>query len=237
MYKKKISQLNSLIYLPSKFLFSRNYYHYLCRYACIMNFTNFNYCDPSSPLKEGCDSFYLTKTASYTATGTSTVSIISSMSILYIVARSAQKLRSTYHRIMTNIAIFDLVGSLAMSLSTIPMPKDVIYPFEGGRVYGNIETCEAQAFLILFGCIGSLLMFWGLQIFYVSIIQFNISDKVLRRYLEPAIHICAWLSASVVPVSIKDHVICTCHHSRHTTTNIAILTVSNQKCTFTVYDS
>ena len=201
-----------------------------------MNFTN--YCDSSPPLKEGCDSFFLTKTASYIATTTSTVSIISSISILYIVARSTQKFRSSYHRIMTSIAIFDLVGSLAMSLSTIPMPKDVIYPFEGGRVYGNTETCEAQAFLILFGCIGSLLMFWGLQIFYVSIIQFNISDKVLRRYLEPAIHICAWLFASGVPVSIiKDHVISTCHQSHTTTSCIAILTLSNQKCTLTVYDS
>ena len=95
-----------------------------------MNFTS--YCDPSVPMKEGCDSFYLTKTASYTVTTTSIISIISSTSILYIVARSEQQFWSAYHRIMTGIAIFDLVASISMSLSTIPMPKDVIYPFEGG---------------------------------------------------------------------------------------------------------
>lgn len=157
-----------------------------------MNYTG--YCD-DNPRREGCDSFYLTLEASYIPTVSGSISAVSSLLILIIACRSLSHLGSVYHRIMVGMSFFDLISSLAIAFTTTAMPSNVIYPFEGRRVYGNTATCEAQGFFFIFGGVGVFLMISGLSIFYASLIQFRISDKNLRRYLEPAIHIFAWTGA------------------------------------------
>jgi len=169
-------------------------------YPNMMDFTN--YCSDTSLNPVGCNSFFLTNTALITVTTSATVSVLSSLTILYVVYRSERQFRSVYHRIITGIAFFDLISSLAIALTTIPMPKDVIYPFEGQRVYGTVETCEAQGFMITFGFLGSLCMSCGLSIFYASIIHFRMKDRKLRRCLEPTIHGFAWFTSLTVAVSI-----------------------------------
>jgi hypothetical protein len=159
------------------------------------------YCEGPPPLKEGCNSFFITNTASFTTTVSASISAVSSLTILYIVFRSPVRFGSVYHRIMTSIAIFDFISSLALSLTTIPIPTDVIYQYQGNRVYGTVATCDAQAFAIMFGCVGSFFMTLGLCVFYVAIIQFRIKDEKLRKYLEPSIHIIALAFAAGFSVS------------------------------------
>jgi hypothetical protein len=161
-----------------------------------------NYCEDDIP-KEGCGSFFLTNTASFITTASASISALSSLTIVYVVLRSPMKLRSVYHRIMTSMATYDFFSSLALSLTTIPMPTDVIYPYQGRRIYGTVATCEAQSFFIMFGIVGSLFMALGLSAFYVAIIQFRIKDRLLRRYLEPAIHCVAFAFAAGISVSVK----------------------------------
>lgn len=158
------------------------------------------YCEGPPPLKEGCNSFFITNTASFITTVSASISVVSSLTILYIVFRSTVGFGSVYHRIMTSIAIFDFISSLALSLTTIPIPTDVIYQYQGNRVYGTVATCDAQAFAIMFGCVGSFFMTLGLCVFYVAIIC-RIKDTKLRKYLEPSIHIIAYALAAGFSVS------------------------------------
>lgn len=165
-------------------------------------FHHTNYCD-AVPKPEGCGSFYLTAEASYIPTISGSISAASSFFILIIATKTIILHGSVYHRIMASMAIFDLVASVALAFTTTAMPKDVVYPFEGRRVYGTVGTCEAQAFGFVFGGVGSFFMIIGLSIFYASLIQFRMSDTNLRYVLEPIIHFVAWAGATSASVGIR----------------------------------
>ena len=167
-----------------------------------LNYANF--CDGTTynPFDQvTCKSFFFTNVATITSTFTGTLSALSSLAILYAIVRSEQHFGSVYHRIMTSVAFFDFISSTAIALTTIPMPKDVLYPFQGRRVYGTVGTCETQGFAVVFGFLGSFFMFSGLMVYYVSVIQFKISDRKLKRYLEPSIQGFAWVFSLLTSVS------------------------------------
>ena len=92
--------------------------------------------------------FYLTTAGLVIPSVTGSISCISSLAIIYIKVRS--KTNTTYHRIMFLMSFCDMLASLAIALTTIPMPKDVIYPFKG-RSYGNTATCVAQGLVYITG--------------------------------------------------------------------------------------
>jgi hypothetical protein len=146
-----------------------------------------DYCNNPLVPSKICDNFFLSREASIIATISGSVSTISSIIAITVIIRSEIKLSSVYHRIIFAMCIFDIIGSIAMALNSIPMPKDQIYPFEGGS-YGTVATCEAQSIAVLLGVMGSYHYTCGLSIFYVCIILFQIGDHKIRRYLEPCIH-------------------------------------------------
>lgn len=81
-------------------------------------------------------------------------SAISSVLIIAIVAKSAERLRlsTTYHRIMTFMSLFEIIiASISMALATIPMHKNNVYHFSGPMLVGNFSTCAAQGYLIVLG--------------------------------------------------------------------------------------
>ena len=91
-------------------------------------------------------SFYFTKTGIIIPTVTGSVSFLSSALIIFIIIRTVTTSTHTwsaYYRIIFGLSIADCFTSLATALTTIPMPKDNIYPFEMPS-YGNILTCEIQ---------------------------------------------------------------------------------------------
>jgi hypothetical protein len=55
------------------------------------------------------------------------LSAISSMLIMYVIVRSSRGLSTIYHRIMFGMSVFDIFTSVAMGLTTLPMPKDDIW--------------------------------------------------------------------------------------------------------------
>jgi hypothetical protein len=52
------------------------------------------------------------------------LSAISSLIIMYVIVRSSRGLSTIYHRIMFCMSVFDIFTSVAMGLTTLPMPKD-----------------------------------------------------------------------------------------------------------------
>ena len=147
-----------------------------------------DYCD-NPTYGSNCDTFYLSKSASVLSSIQGCIVGMSSILTLTVIYRSQIRLSSAYHRIMCSMSVMDLIASIAMALSTIPMPKDQIYPFEGAMIYGTTVTCEIQGFAYVVGFAGSSLYFCGLCCFYLCIINFRMSDKAIRTYLEPTIHL------------------------------------------------
>lgn len=85
------------------------------------------------------------------------LSVISSSIIIFVIFRSASKLSTIYHRIMFAMSTFDIMGSIGMALTSLPMPKEMPQERElgiswPGVRHGNALTCNIQAFSITLGC-------------------------------------------------------------------------------------
>ena len=113
---------------------------------------------------------------------TGTISLLSSALVLWVIARS--RVYTTYHQIICFMSSWDVVLSLSIGLTSIPMPKDVLYPFQG-PVYGNTFTCEAQAFAFLLGSGFTLSSNMFLNIYYLCTIRYNVEEKKFRKYAWP----------------------------------------------------
>ena len=88
---------------------------------------------------------------------TGSLSVVSSSTIIFLIYRSDAKLTTIYHRIMFCMSICDIIGSTAMTLTTIPMPKEMPleqelgFEWPGGNRYGNTLSCNLQGFSFTFG--------------------------------------------------------------------------------------
>ena len=92
--------------------------------------------------------FYFTWAGFIIPTMTGSLSFLSSLTIVIFILRS--KSNTIYHRILVFLSLSDMITSLAIALTTLPMPRDVIYPFAGPS-YGTIGTCEAQGLAYVVG--------------------------------------------------------------------------------------
>ena len=83
------------------------------------------------------------------------ISTFSSAFIIFAIFCTRTKLSTIYHRIMIGMSLCDILGSVAMGLTTLAMPKEVTpgmtdYMWTGTRL-GNAHTCRAQGFFATFG--------------------------------------------------------------------------------------
>eukprot|EP01083_Nonionella_stella_P065491 171655_1 len=117
-----------------------------------------------------------------------TLSALSSILIMSIILRTQSKLSSTYHLIMFFMSFWDTIGSIAVALTTIPMPSDVgmVYDFEF-KSYGTASTCEAQA--IISGIARFLIMAsnCALNLFYISTIRYHVAEEKFKWRALPII--------------------------------------------------
>ena len=115
------------------------------------------------------------------------LSAVASGLVIVSILLSQSKLKGAYHRIIFLMSTLDLITSLSMAISTVPMPRDVrsVYPFVGG-VYGTVATCEAQAFIILWGSAMTVWTSSVLNLYYVFTIWYGMKEERFRRYFLPA---------------------------------------------------
>jgi len=117
---------------------------------------------------------------------TGSISATASSLIIYLIFRSETKLSSIYHRIMFSMSCADILSSAAIALTTLPMPSE--FPCEGnpweGRAKGNIQTCEAQGFIIVAGGITGLYNA-ALCVYYACAIAFCMSEEKIHKRVEP----------------------------------------------------
>ena len=118
-----------------------------------------------------------------------TLSAISSIIIISIIARSKTRLSSPYHRILFGMSFADVIASAAVAFTTLPMPADMIYTQFQGKSIGNTWTCAIQGYAAnTYFHIGAFYNF-GLCLYYLCAIPFKMSDKKFQKRVEPFIHI------------------------------------------------
>ena len=115
------------------------------------------------------------------------ISALSSSLIILIIFRSSDKISTIYHRIMLGLSIADIFSSVALGLTTLPLPKEL--PFEHPPYYGirlgNSQTCTAQGFFLSFGFSAGLSYHVSLFLYNTCTIVFRMQEKNIGKYVEP----------------------------------------------------
>lgn len=141
----------------------------------------------SLPSTNDIDPFFHSDVAIAVTASSASLSAISSAVTVTTILRSQVGLSSVYNRIIFGMSLFDIIGSVSVAFTTVPMPVDQIYPF--AHVYGTVATCEIQGFLILFTAGVCSLYSGGLSFFHLCLISLKIPDENIRKFVEPVIHI------------------------------------------------
>lgn len=102
---------------------------------------------------------------------------------------------------MIAMSISDILNSLAMALTSLPIPKHgstgndegdlmekvVDFGFSKVTTYGNKATCEAQGFFFLFGSVASYSYNMSLCLYFVSNIVFLMREEDIKKRIGPAL--------------------------------------------------
>ena len=132
------------------------------------------------------------------------LSAIASSLIIVAILKSDTKMKTVYHRIMFFMSCADISGSIAMALTTIPMPQHmsqeimdidrylIFYEEWAGMKLGNTQTCEAQGFFYTFG-VSSMYVYNAMMcIYYVCAIVFGMKEARIIKFVEPFLHLFAF---------------------------------------------
>jgi len=132
---------------------------------------------------------------------TGSLSLAGFIIIICMISRSHLRFTTTFHRIMLGVASSDVLQSLWLGLSSIPVPK------ETGLMYaiGNQNTCNIQGFVGLLGSISVTFYFCGLSGFYLLVIKFGISDEHVKKYYEPIVHFVSIGSGIIGAIFVSIH--------------------------------
>ena len=122
------------------------------------------------------------------------LSALSSLLIIHVILRSRTRLTTIYHRIMMGLSVADILGSVSMALTSLPMPaqlpneQDFGYYWAGTRL-GNTHTCNAQGLFALFGIVTMFSYNVSLCVYYACAIAIAMKEETIIRKIEPFLHV------------------------------------------------
>ena len=87
-----------------------------------------------------------------------------------------------YHRIMSFMSAIDIITSIAMMLTTTPMPSDIndTYNFATGSS-GSKGACSAQGLIIVIGGTLAILSNTALSLFYIGSLHVGMTSGMIRK--------------------------------------------------------
>lgn len=136
------------------------------------------------------------------------LSASSSSILILIIARSIPRFSIVYHRIIFGISAADLLASMSIALTTIPMPKNlpeeiaISDSISTGLRLGNDSTCNAQGFLIIFGMVSMLMFNASLWIYYTCSIALQIDERKFEKRIEPFLLLSPVVIALTLSISL-----------------------------------
>ena len=113
-------------------------------------------------------------------------SFVGSAWIITDILRDRTRWAKPYHRLLFAMAFFDALSSIALGLSTLPIPSG------SSGVYapmGTQQTCSAQGFFIQAN-IASPLYNFCLSLYYLLLVRYSISETRIAHRFEPWMHGC-----------------------------------------------
>ena len=123
------------------------------------------------------------------------MSMIGSSAISYIVLSDRRrKLRTGYHRILLTVSFVDIVASMGFFLGSWLAPKDTPGLWQPK---GSFATCNFGGFLINFVVV-ELSILGYLSLYYLFTVRYRVSESVLKKYLEPCMHLTVFLIVVVI---------------------------------------
>lgn len=142
--------------------------------------------------------FAMTTAGFIVPTVTGLLSTCGSLLILYAIYKSPVQLSTTYHRIMAVMSIFDVLASVCIALTTLPMPSDDSIRYAGPMI-GNDLTCQIQGFINLFGFAGGGSMYMSLSWYFVCRMTLMMNPETIRKRIEPFFYLCSVAIAIFLP--------------------------------------
>ena len=138
---------------------------------------NFNYiCDCEGEGYAGADTDAKKKALVWVPRVSGILSFLGSCAIIIDVLKDKKKKKKLYCQLMVSMSVFDLMGSVAYSLTTLPIPTE--YYIEGSK--GNDASCTAQGFFIQMGTTSAFLNV-SLAFYYYRVIKLNHSETRIKR--------------------------------------------------------
>mmetsp|Transcript_6044 Transcript_6044/g.12743 ORF Transcript_6044/g.12743 Transcript_6044/m.12743 type:complete len:776 (-) Transcript_6044:118-2445(-) len=109
---------------------------------------------------------------------TAITSVIGSAIIIYEVMTNEMKRKKMNNQMLAVLSTFDLFGSIAYALTSLPIPKD--QHIQGAK--GNNATCTAQGFFIQLNSTAGYINL-SLAVYYLMVIKFGWSQDRLKKYM------------------------------------------------------
>ena len=96
-----------------------------------------------------------------------------------------------YHRLLLAMSLYDVLENFCNFASTWPVPEGT-----EGIVWakGSTATCSMQGYFLTLG-VAIPIYNAMLSLYYVLIIKYKYSEDTLRRWIEPAMHLIAFVFA------------------------------------------
>lgn len=100
---------------------------------------------------------------------------------------SLPKRHHSYHRLLLAMSIYDILESGWNFASTWPIPGSTENVWQA---YGTTQTCSAQGFFLTLS-VAVPIYNALLALYYMLVINYNVSNRYLQRCVEPSMHITA----------------------------------------------
>jgi hypothetical protein len=121
-----------------------------------------------------------------------------SILIIYAIYKTPLKLSTTYHRIMSMMSIFDILASVCIAFTTLPMPSDDIVRF-AGPMLGNHLTCQIQGCILSFGLAGGGSLYMCLGWYFVCRMTLMMHSNTITKRIEPLFYLISFGLAIFLP--------------------------------------
>ena len=114
---------------------------------------------------------------------TGCISSFASITLIISILQSNLRLSTIYRRLVFALSIFDIISSIPITFSSLPMPAVTLW----GTI-GNDVTCDLQAFFVSIGFIGVILYSLSLSIYFLLVVRFDIPEAKIKKNVEPFLH-------------------------------------------------
>jgi hypothetical protein len=111
---------------------------------------------------------------------------------------------STRHRILCGMSVCDIFASLALFMTTWPIPQDALFGMFTLWNVGTTQTCSAQGFFVQLA-IGTALYNACLALYYLLVVRYGCQNEYIAKRVEPWMHfvaICFALMTGVVGLAL-----------------------------------